>query len=73
MTKIEITVEPIELFKLLKFANYASGGSEAKAVISDGQVKVNGVTETKKRKKIKVGDIVEFDGLEIQVVMKSAS
>jgi len=70
MTKLEITLEPIELFKLLKFGNFVSGGSEAKAVISEGHVMVNGVTELKKRKKIKSGDIVEFDGLQIQVVLK---
>ena len=39
----------------------ASGG-EAKALIAHGQVKLNGDIETRKRKKIVAGDVVEFDG-----------
>ena len=61
MPAIELREQPVELYKLLKFEGLASSGGEAKALIADGQVRVNGVVETRKRKKIVAGDIVEFD------------
>lgn len=60
MKKIVISKEPVELFKLLKFESLASSGGEAKFFISEGSVKVNGVVETRKRKKIMSGDTIEF-------------
>ncbi|AOE48943.1 RNA-binding S4 domain-containing protein [Kangiella sediminilitoris] len=60
MSKIIINREPIELFKILKFEGIVSSGGEAKMVISQGMVKVNGSVETQKRKKIVSGDIIEF-------------
>ena len=65
MRNVEISEEPIELYKLLKFENLASSGGEAKHVIAEGLVKLNGRLETQKRKKIVVGDIVEFAGEKI--------
>jgi ribosome-associated protein len=62
MRTVVITGDTVELFKLLKFEGLASSGGEAKMLIDAGNVRVNGVTETRKRKKLKVGDIVEFDG-----------
>jgi ribosome-associated protein len=59
---INISVEPIELCKLLKIANMVGGGGEAKIVISEGYVLVNNEVEFQKRKKIRHGDTVEFDG-----------
>jgi len=53
--------EFIELYKLLKIEGMASSGGEAKAFIAAGQVLVNDVIETQKRKKIVAGDIVEFN------------
>jgi len=55
-----ISQEPIELYKLLKFESMVASGGEAKHVIAEGLVKVNGQVETRKRKKIVAGDIVEF-------------
>ncbi len=60
MKPIEIYREPVELYKLLKFEGLASSGGEAKTVIAEGLVKVNGEVETRKRRKIMAGDIVEF-------------
>jgi len=60
MREVEITEEPIELYKILKFENMVNSGGEAKYVISEGQVTVNGEVETRKRKKIFSGDIIEF-------------
>jgi len=60
MREMEITKEPIELYKILKFENMVASGGEAKQVIAEGKVLVNGRVETKKRKKIFSGDIVKF-------------
>lgn len=62
MKPIEIYREPVELYKLLKFEGLASSGGEAKILIAEGLVVVNGEIETRKRKKIVAGDIVEFAG-----------
>lgn len=59
---ITITEQPIELCKLLKIANMVSGGGEAKIVISEGYVLLNGEVEFRKRKKVVDGDIIEFNG-----------
>ena len=67
MTIVEITAEPVELYKILKFEGVVSSGAEAKSVIADGQVMVNGTIETRKRKKILSGDIVEFANTTMQI------
>jgi ribosome-associated protein len=54
--------ESIELYKLLKLENLVASGGEAKMVIAEGLVKVNGEVETRKRKQIRAGDTVEFEG-----------
>ena len=64
---IDICVEPIELCKLLKIANMVGGGGEAKIVISEGAVLVNNEVECQKRKKIRHGDIIEYNGEVIEV------
>jgi ribosome-associated protein len=68
MNTITITKEPVELYLLLKFENLASSGGEAKYFISEGLVRVNGEVETRKRKKIVSGDVIEFNGESYQVV-----
>lgn len=62
MRKVEITQEPVELYKILKFEGLVTTGGEAKLLISDGQVEVNGEVETRKRRKIMNGDTIEFAG-----------
>ncbi len=57
--KVEIAMEPVELYKILKFENLAASGGEAKFRIQAGHVRVNGQTETRKRRKIRHGDVVE--------------
>lgn len=64
---INVSVQPIELCKLLKIANMVGGGGEAKIVISEGYVTVNNEVEFQKRKKIYHDDIVEFNGEIMQV------
>jgi ribosome-associated protein len=70
MRAFEITEEPIELYKILKFENMVNSGGEAKYVIAEGQVAVNGEVETRKRKKIFSGDIVEFKNEKIRIKVK---
>jgi ribosome-associated protein len=59
---LEINTDTIELYKVLKLQGLASSGGEAKLVIADGQVSVNGDVETRKRKKIVAGDLIQFAG-----------
>ena len=60
MRNVDITSEPIQLYKILKFEGLVSNGGEAKAAVAEGLVRVNGQTETRKRKQIVAGDIIEF-------------
>ena len=69
---IEIYAEPIALYQILKLEALVSSGGEAKAAIDDGRVLVNGIVETRRRKKIIMGDIVEFEGERFNVVLKKA-
>lgn len=70
MREIEISEEPIALYKILKLENLVASGGEAKHVISEGQVMVNGKVETRKRKKIFAGDVVEFEEKKTRVKIK---
>ena len=60
MKDIILTKTPVELFKILKFEGMASTGGEAKMLIGNGQVKVNGAIEIRKRKQIVADDVIEF-------------
>jgi len=70
---VDICVEPIELCKLLKIANMVGGGGEAKIVISEGYVLVNNEVECQKRKKIRHGDIIEFNGTVVEVAFNPSN
>lgn len=70
MKTVEITKEPVELYKILKFEGIVSSGGEAKAVIDDGLVLVNGEIEKRKRKKIMSGDVIEFMNDKYKVLLK---
>jgi len=63
--KVKITTEFIKLDQLLKFAGAVAIGSEAKELILDGQVKVNGEVCTMRGKKIRGGDVVTVNGQDI--------
>ena len=67
MREVEITSDPVELYKILKFEGMVSSGGEAKLVIEQGQVLVNGQVETRKRKKITSGDVIEFSSEKISI------
>lgn len=67
MEKIQIDTEFIKLDSLLKFAALVGTGGEAKYVISEGLVEVNGETCTQCGKKIRPGDKVKFERYELEV------
>lgn len=60
---------PIELCQFLKFGGLTGTGGEAKQMISQGLVTVNGAVETQKRKKLLAGDKVAYDGKTIVVTL----
>lgn len=68
MEQISINRESVELFKVLKFEALAASGGEAKALIASGEVMVNGELETRKRRKIRGGDVIEVFGENYLVV-----
>ena len=65
-----LTTEYIELDKLLKRENLAASGGEARYLVSLELVQVNGVLETRKRRKLYSGDVVRFNDIEVRVVGK---
>lgn len=66
-----ITTEYIKLESFLKLANLVSSGGEAKLLIQDGLVKVNGEICLMRGKKLREGDMVSFRGTEIWVAYAS--
>jgi len=68
MRDVVISNEPVELYKILKFEGMVSSGGAAKSVIDEGLVLVNGEVETRKRKKIVSGDVVEFNNNKIRLI-----
>ena len=67
MEKVTIETEYIKLDSLLKYAALVGTGGEAKLVISEGMVRVNGEVCTMRGKKIRPGDRVSFDAFELEV------
>lgn len=64
---VSIHTEFIKLEALLKLANVVGSGGEAKLLIQDGLVSVNGAVCLQRGKKLRSGDLVHFDGGEIAV------
>jgi ribosome-associated protein len=60
--RLSVGDRPINLTQVLKLAGLVLHGGEAKAVIADGLVRVNGEVETRKRRKMTVGDVVQVQG-----------
>ena len=67
MEVIKLREEYIKLRQALKAAGLVDSGVMAKDVILNGEVKVNGETELQRGKKLKDGDIVEFEGNQIKI------
>lgn len=67
MEQVTIKDEFIKLGQALKIANLVESGVDAKFVIQDGLVQVNGVVETQRGKKLYDGDVVHFDGHKFRI------
>jgi ribosome-associated protein len=65
--KVKISTEYIKLEQLMKFAGLVGSGSDAKILVGDGTVKVNGTIELQRGKKLRSGDMVEFEGKKIVI------
>ena len=67
MEEIVLRDEFIKLGQAIKAAGLVESGVEAKIVIQDGEVKVNGVVETQRGKKLVGGEVVEYNGSSILI------
>lgn len=68
MTEFRLKDEYIKLGQLLKAAGLVGSGVDAKMVIQDGLVKVDGEVDTRRGRKIYEGMIVEFEGQQVKAV-----
>lgn len=68
MEIVKLRDEYIKLGQALKAAGLVSSGVEAKMLILDGMVKVNGETSLQRGKKLYDGDIAELNGQQIKIV-----
>ena len=67
MEVIQLKEDYIKLGRALKAANLVDSGGEAKAVIQDGLVRVNGEADTRRGKKLVAGDLVEYNGKTVKI------
>jgi len=59
---LNVGEKPINLTQVLKRAGWVMHGGEAKALIADGMIRVNGEVETRKRRQMTLGDVVQLEG-----------
>lgn len=67
MTIFKLKEEYIELIKLLKAEGVAESGAHAKLMVESGEVVLNGEPESRKRAKLRDGDVVEVAGQTIKI------
>ncbi len=65
--EFKLDKEFIELNKLLKILSLVESGGQANSIISDGYVKYNREIDTRKRLKLRKGDLVEFNDTQIRI------
>ena len=68
MTEFQLKDEYIKLGQLLKATGLVGSGVDAKMVIQDGLVKVDGQVDTRRGRKIYEGMVVEFEGQQVKAV-----
>jgi ribosome-associated protein len=61
--RLQVGERPINLTQVLKLAGCVLSGGEAKLLIAEGRVRVNGQVEQRKRRQMAAGDVVELDGV----------
>ena len=71
MREIRITGDVIRLGQLLKLAGVVGGGGEAKALLADGEVRVNREPETRRGRQLVDGDVVSVEAEELRVVARA--
>ena len=62
MEPLNVGDRPINLTQVLKLAGWVGNGGEAKALIAEGMVRVNGEVELRKRRQMALGDVVQLEG-----------
>ena len=67
MENITIKDDFIKLGQALKLAGLVSSGIEAKILVQDGKVEVNGETDTRRGRKLYPGDVFEYNGQKVSV------
>ena len=67
MEIIKLKEEYIKLGQALKAAGLVESGVDAKFVVQDGLVKVNGEVDTRRGRKLYVGDTISYNGQDVQV------
>ncbi|MDL9947435.1 RNA-binding S4 domain-containing protein [Gordonia sp. ABSL11-1] len=68
MDDVPIRDDSIRLGQFLKLANLIESGAEAKGIIADGMVSVNGEVDTRRGRQLSPGDVVEIGGQSARVV-----
>jgi len=68
MEDVEVGPHGIRLGQLLKLANLAETGGEAKALLAEGAVQVNGEVETRRGAQLSPGDVVTLGGVALRLV-----
>lgn len=72
MQTIEFQLEPphehVDLNQLLKLVGLCDSGGAGKALVASGSVSVDGVVESRKTRKIRAGDVVSLQGVQVTVV-----
>lgn len=68
MKEFKLKEEYIELIRLLKYMRLAESGGHAKIMVEEGQVKLNGEVEHRKRAKLREGDVVETEGVQVKII-----
>ena len=64
---VAIAGDTIRLGQLLKLAGIAGSGAEARALVQDGAVRVNGDVERRRRRQLRRGDLVDAGGEQVRV------
>lgn len=68
MQTFRISKDYIHMIQLLKALNWVQTGGHAQLVVLEGLVRYNGEVDRRKRLKVKVGDIVEFEGKQVKII-----
>jgi len=68
MITYQIKGDHITLIQLLKALNWVANGGEAQAAVSAGMVTCNGAVDYRKRLKVRIGDVVAFEGKQVKII-----